>query len=185
MSEQFFISSPIGYLSIFLKKNKLYSISKVNPQTLSVEGSKAQFYFFQMIDKNSLYAFDAGFQKIVREQKISPFAQLVKNQIEDYFHGRLKEFDIPLFERGTDFQKKVWKSLQKIPWGYTKTYGQLAEQLEIPKGSRAIGNCCAKNPFIMVVPCHRVVSKKSLGGFALGLSAKQYLLSLERKGQPF
>ena len=185
MLEQFFISSPVGFLKVCINKNKLYSVSKIKTQTLFVEKSKAQLCFLKMIDENRSHTINDSSQKIVKKQKISPFARFVKNQIEDYFHGRLKKFDIPLFMRGTDFQKKVWKSLQNIPWGQTKTYGQLAERLKIPKGSRAIGNCCAKNPFVIVVPCHRVVSQKGLGGFALGLNAKKYLLSLERKTPVF
>ena len=169
-------------MEICVKQNKLYSISKTNKKTVeqSFKKSKIQSPFLKALDKDLSYIFDPDSQKIITKQKLSPFARKVKQQLKNYFKGNLKDFDIPLYIRGTDFQKKLWKSLQKIPWGKTKTYGQLAEQLKLPKAARAIGNGCAKNPFLIVVPCHRVVSQKALGGFALGLKAKKQLLSLEK-----
>ena len=175
--EQFFISSPLGVLEVCVRQNRLYSVSKLSQKALSGIKSKVS----KTVDKNLSYFFSSDSKKFIR-QNISPFGRLVKSQIRDYFKGQLKEFDIPLSDRGTVFQKKVWKSLQKIPFGKTKTYGQLALQLKTPKGSRAVGNCCAKNPFLLVVPCHRVLSQKGLGGFALGLKAKKQLLFLERAG---
>lgn len=179
--EKFFISSPIGFLEICVKQNRLYSVSKVNQKAVKqlFKQSNSKSFFLKAVDKNLSYIFDPDSQKTVKKQKLSPFARKIKQQFKSYFKGHLKSFAIPLYIKGTDFQKKVWKSLQKIPWGKTKTYGQLARQLNIPKGSRAIGNSCAKNPFLIVVPCHRVLSQKGLGGFALGLKAKKQLLSLE------
>ena len=78
-----------------------------------------------------------------------------------------------MFDRGTEFQKKVWAKLQTIPWGQTTTYSELALTLQNKKAYRAVGSACANNPFLIVVPCHRVLSQKGLGGFALGLKAKQ------------
>ena len=176
MLEQFFISSSLGILEICVKQNKLYSVSRVNPTSVR------QPEILKIMDKNRSYILGENSRKTIKQQKLSVFAGSVKTQIKNYFGRRLKRFDIPLFARGTNFQKKVWKSLRKIPWGQTKTYGQLATQLKIPKGARAIGNCCAKNPFLLVVPCHRVLSHKDLGGFALGLKAKRRLLSLEQIG---
>ena len=74
----------------------------------------------------------------------------------------------------------MWQALQKIPYGKTITYGELALKLGYPKGARFIGQCCAKNPCLILVPCHRVLSQKGLGGFALGLKAKKRLLSIEK-----
>ena len=173
--EQFFISSPIGLLAASIKQEKLYSISRANQTYLFVKRDK----ILKIADKDFSYIVSEASQKIIKQQKLSAFAQKVKYQLHSYFKGELRKFHIPLFVRGTDFQKKVWKALQNIPWGQTKTYGQLADQLNISKGSRAVGNGCAKNPFLIIVPCHRVLSKKGLGGFALGLKTKKQLLALE------
>ena len=110
---------------------------------------------------------------------LSSQAKKIKNQIEKYFSGKNSEFQIPLFKRGTAFQWAVWKNLQKIPYGKTLTYKELARKLGKPKGARVVGQACAKNPFLIVVPCHRVVAQNHLGGFALGLKAKQILLKAE------
>lgn len=120
---------------------------------------------------------------IIRKKTLSPLARKIKRQLKQYFEGQLKQFDIPLLMKGGNFQKKVWRSLQKIPYGQTRTYSELAGQLGSPKGSRAVGGCCGKNPFLIVVPCHRVVAKNGLGGFALGLKAKKQLLSLEQNSK--
>lgn len=173
MTEYFFISSPLSCLKVCIKANKLYSISRVN-KNIKLQNSKPAL---KILDKNLSYVVSP--QGIIKKQKLSSVAQLVKQQLKNYFKGELKAFDVPLFNRGTDFQKAVWKSIQKIPYGQTKTYGQLAVQIKKPKASRALGTCCAKNPFLIVLPCHRVLSQKGLGGFALGLKAKKYLLSLE------
>ena len=110
---------------------------------------------------------------------LSPQAKKVTDQINRYFLKQHSDFQIPLFNRGTDFQKAVWKKLQKIPYGRTVTYKELAQKLGKPKGARAIGQACSKNPFLIVVPCHRVVAQNHLGGFALGLKAKRILLKGE------
>ncbi len=91
----------------------------------------------------------------------------------------LNRRDIILFNRGTDFQRKVWQELIKIPYGQTWTYGEVAKAIGLPKAVRAVGSACAYNPYLILVPCHRVVSKKGLGGFALGLTAKKKLLKHE------
>lgn len=114
---------------------------------------------------------------------LSHSAKKIKNQLEGYFLKKTKNFKISLYERGTLFQKTVWQELQKIPYGKTITYGELAKKIGRPKGARAVGQACAKNPFLIVVPCHRVVSQNHLGGFALGIKAKQILLRGE--GQSF
>ncbi|MCY4512156.1 MAG: methylated-DNA--[protein]-cysteine S-methyltransferase [Bdellovibrionales bacterium] len=110
---------------------------------------------------------------------LSPQARKVKDQINRYFLKQNSDFHISLFHRGTDFQRAVWKKLQKVPYGQTVTYKELAQKLGKPKGARAIGQACAKNPFLIVVPCHRVVAQSHLGGFALGLKAKRILLKGE------
>ena len=102
-------------------------------------------------------------------------------QLEEYFLGERKTFDIPLNPKGTQFMKKVWTSLQKIPYGETRTYKQIAQSIENPKAVRAVGMANNKNPIPIIIPCHRVIgSNGKLVGYALGLKIKQELLDLEK-----
>lgn len=102
-------------------------------------------------------------------------------QLEEYFNGKRKEFNLPLNPRGTEFMKKVWKELQKIPYGETKSYKELAEKIDNPKAVRAVGMANNKNPIPIFIPCHRVIgSNGKLIGYALGLDMKQWLLNLEK-----
>ncbi|ESQ84600.1 methylated-DNA--[protein]-cysteine S-methyltransferase [Asticcacaulis benevestitus] len=101
-------------------------------------------------------------------------------QLDDYFAGRRTIFSLPLAFNGTDFQKQVWQALLAIPFGETRTYGQLAAQLGKPSASRAVGAANGKNPISIIAPCHRVIGGNGkLTGFAGGLEAKAYLLGLE------
>lgn len=104
-----------------------------------------------------------------------------KKELEEYLLGTRKEFDIPLKLSGTLFQKKVWLELQKIPYGKTITYQQLAKNIGNEKASRAVGNACHNNKILIIVPCHRVIGKKSLGGFYYNLNIKKELLEHEKK----
>lgn len=111
-----------------------------------------------------------------------PAAQDVTDQLSEYFSGTRTEFDIPLAPRGTPFQKLVWQELCRIPYGQTRTYGQIAAAIGKPKASRAVGLACRKNPLWILIPCHRVIGKNdSLTGYAGGLELKQKLLDLERQ----
>lgn len=107
-------------------------------------------------------------------------------QLLDYFNGKRKDFDLsPNLTSGTEFQRKVWEEMSKIPPGSTLTYGDLAEKAGNRKAARAVGMAAHRNPIAIVVPCHRVVgSKKSLGGYGMGTWRKKWLLSHERTG-PF
>jgi len=104
----------------------------------------------------------------------------VIRQLQEYFVGALREFEIPLRMEGTEFQKKVWKNLQKIPYGETISYGELAKRIGDPKAVRAVGAANGQNPLPIIVPCHRVIgSNGSLTGFGGGLENKRRLLDLE------
>ena len=93
-----------------------------------------------------------------------------------------REFDLPLAPKGTPFQKAVWAEMNKIPYGETRTYGQLAAAVGKPKASRAVGGACHCNPIVILQPCHRVVgSTGKLTGYAYGVEMKQYLLELEKQ----
>lgn len=108
--------------------------------------------------------------------------QPVKDQLDLYFKGQLKGFDLDLKISGTPFQKQVWERLAQIPYGETTTYGELATELGNPKASRAVGLANGKNPIPIILPCHRVIGKNgSLTGFGGGLPVKEFLLDLERK----
>lgn len=103
-------------------------------------------------------------------------------QLEGYFKGKLTKFDLELHARGTDFQKRVWSELVKIPYGETISYGELANRIGNPNASRAVGMANGKNPISIIVPCHRVIGKDgSLTGFGGGIDVKKKLLALEQK----
>ena len=103
-------------------------------------------------------------------------------QLQEYLEGKRKKFDIPIKLYGTEFQKKVWNELLKIPYGKTVSYEEIAKRIGKPKACRAVGMANHNNPLLIVVPCHRVINKnKKLGGYALGLDIKRMLLEMERK----
>lgn len=109
------------------------------------------------------------------------FAEAAR-QLEAYLAGRLTEFDLPLALHGTQFQRRVWAALQTIPYGQTRSYGQLADQIGQPTASRAVGLANGRNPISIIVPCHRVVGASgSLTGYGGGLDRKRHLLDLERR----
>lgn len=105
-----------------------------------------------------------------------------KIQLEEYFQGTRKQFDLPLSPRGTPFQKRVWAELQCIPFGQTISYLELARKLGDPKVIRASGTANGKNPIAIIIPCHRVIgSNGDLVGYAGGLANKKWLLAHEAK----
>jgi methylated-DNA-[protein]-cysteine S-methyltransferase len=109
-----------------------------------------------------------------------PFGEAVR-QLDAYFAGALTTFDVPLRLDGTPFQRSVWAALLRIPYGETRSYGELAEELGKPGASRAVGLANGKNPVGIIVPCHRVVGASgSLTGYGGGLDRKQRLLTFER-----
>jgi methylated-DNA-[protein]-cysteine S-methyltransferase len=104
-----------------------------------------------------------------------------ERQLSEYFAGKRKAFSIALDMRGTHFQKDVWEALRAIPFGETRSYGQLAKQLGNPRATRAVGAANGRNPVSIIVPCHRVIGASGkLTGFAGGLDTKAHLLSLEK-----
>ena len=101
-------------------------------------------------------------------------------QLDEYFAGQRKVFDLPILLVGTEFQKSVWNELLKIPFGVTRSYGEVARQLEIPKAVRAVANANGANAISILAPCHRIIgSDHSLTGYGGGLVAKKMLLDLE------
>jgi len=109
-------------------------------------------------------------------KKIAPYAR----QLEEYFAGRRRRFDLPLDLRGTDFQKRCWQELLKIPYGETRSYADIARAIGNPSAVRAVGLANGQNPIAIIVPCHRVIgSDCSLTGYGGGLETKRKLLELE------
>jgi len=109
-----------------------------------------------------------------------PVLCMAKAQLAEYFAGKRTEFSLPLKFEGTDFQKRVWRGLQQIPYGKTWSYGQLASAVGSPKAFRAVGAANARNPLSIVIPCHRVIGADgTLTGFGGGMNNKAVLLTLE------
>ncbi|MGN1445124.1 MAG: methylated-DNA--[protein]-cysteine S-methyltransferase [Eubacteriales bacterium] len=109
-----------------------------------------------------------------------PLLDRAVGELEAYFSGTRRVFDIPLDPAGTDFQKRVWAAVSRIPYGRTLTYGQVATDLGAPGACRAVGMAAGRNPILILVPCHRVIGADgSLTGYAGGLEMKRALLALE------
>lgn len=116
----------------------------------------------------------------VQDEADHPVLTRTAAQLAEYFAGERRSFDLPLDFRGTDFQKSVWAQLLAIPFGETRSYGEIARKLGNPTASRAIGAANGRNPISIIAPCHRVVGASgSLTGFAGGLETKAFLLKLE------
>ena len=114
----------------------------------------------------------------------SPVLLETERQLQEYFAGTRNQFELELDFTGTDFPKQVWQALLTIPFGETRSYSQIATQIGSPKAVRAVGAANGRNPISIVAPCHRVIGASGrLTGFAGGLEAKQYLLTLE-DGEP-
>lgn len=115
------------------------------------------------------------------EIKETELIKKAKKQLDEYFNGERKEFNLPLELKGTEFQRKVWKALINIAYGRTKTYKEIAIEVGNEKACRAVGMANNKNPIAIIIPCHRVIgSNNKLVGYAGGLELKEKLLSLEK-----
>ena len=104
-----------------------------------------------------------------------------ERQLAEYFDKKRRTFELPLHLSGTDFQLRVWNALTEIPFGETRSYRDIAEAAGSPKACRAVGNAVGKNPFLIVLPCHRVIaSDGTIGGFSADIRIKKYLLEFEK-----
>lgn len=154
MYAQSFLETSHGILEISCSKSALLSV-----------------YFIDSRPKESKYS----------ESQLS---QQVKKQLQDYLDGKITEFDVPLGAKGTKFQQQVWQALCDIPYGETRSYGDIAKSIGNPKAVRAVGAANGKNPISIIVPCHRVIGANGkLTGYAGGLSRKEWLLTLEDRAQ--
>jgi len=121
----------------------------------------------------------SGLSEWTEDSSARPFAATIR-QLQEYFTGARREFDLPLRAQGTQFQQRAWKSLSEIPYGETRSYGEQAKRIGNPRASRAVGLANGSNPLPIVVPCHRVIGADgSLTGFGGGLERKRWLLSHE------
>ena len=117
-----------------------------------------------------------------REEGRTPLTGLVFRQVSEYLEGRRREFDFPYLLEGTEFQRKVWRALCDIPYGETRTYGEVAAAVGNPRAYRAVGMANHQNPILIAVPCHRVIGADGrLVGYGSGLDMKEALLRLEKR----
>lgn len=149
------------------------------------------FYFNSPIGAIGISADEGRISRIfyvggsrAESENVPAVIALAKKQLEEYFKGARKSFELPIYQKGTPFQRAVWNELIKIPYGETVTYGEIAARVGNPRASRAVGMANNKNPIMIVVPCHRVIGKNGrLTGYAGGLDVKAALLELERQNQ--
>ena len=119
-------------------------------------------------------------QGITAEPGDTPLLRTAADQVQAFFTGQLKDFDVPMRLDGTSFQRRVWAALQSIPYGQTISYKQLADRVESVAGFRAVGAANGRNPISIIVPCHRVINHDGkLGGYGGGLPRKRWLLDHE------
>lgn len=145
-----FINTPVGALEITGNSEGLTAISFKDSDSISIS------------------------------KKIPTELEDAVDQLQEYFQGKRVEFNLKLYPEGTDFQKRVWKQLQEIPFGKTLSYQQMANNLGDPKVIRAAASANGKNPISIIIPCHRVIgSDGSLTGYAGGLHRKKWLLEHE------
>jgi methylated-DNA-[protein]-cysteine S-methyltransferase len=155
MKNIYFHKTPIGKIAIAMKEKFLINI----------------FYEYQLgsLEKDK---FVEGETKEMKN---------ICNQIQEYLRGERKNFDVQMQLNGTIFQKKVWEQLVKIPYGETRSYKEIAQQIGVSKGARAVGMANHNNPIPIIIPCHRVIGiSGNLVGYGGGLDLKQQLLSLEK-----
>ncbi len=142
-----------------------------------VEDGTAVTYVELLKEKDS-HTIKERFNQVKLEE--SGLLMEAAKQLKEYFDGTRKHFTISLNPKGTSFQLRVWEALQRIPYGETRTYGQIAEAVGNDKASRAVGMANHNNPIMLFIPCHRVIgANKSLVGYAAGLEVKEWLLKLE------
>lgn len=154
-----FYPSPIGILKIEFSNSALLSID-FEEQIREIKNNCSDHFY--------------------KDKKVLQIYNLIFDQLNQYFIGQRQEFDIPVKLNGTEFEKKVWNYLKKIPYGKTASYKEVAESIELPGAARAVGRANNKNPISIIIPCHRVISADgSLNGYADGVWRKRWLLNHE------
>jgi methylated-DNA-[protein]-cysteine S-methyltransferase len=157
MANVFFYDYPVGTIGI-----------------AEEDGAITRVFFGSKIKK-------AGSESVPFDKRETPLIGKTAAQLAEYFEGKRETFNMPLDLKGTDFQIAVWKALQTIPFGETRSYGEIAAQIGKPLAARAVGMANNRNPIVIIVPCHRVIGRDgSLTGYGGGLAVKQFLLELEQ-----
>jgi methylated-DNA-[protein]-cysteine S-methyltransferase len=152
------ITSPVGILTLVTDNKSLTQIGWENSGSVPVQRDPAY------------------------EDENHPLLLQAAEELNEYFAGKRQSFSIDVDPEGTEFQKKVWKALLTIPFGKTKTYGEVAAAIGNPDAVRAVGGAANKNPVPVIIPCHRVIGADGkLVGFGGGLNRKEYLLEIEGK----
>ena len=154
-----------------MKTGKYYSIyeTKMGSITIGSDGDKITHVLFGDCSDHFL------------EKSEMHLLNQAAKQMEEYFEGSRVKFDIPYHAEGTVFQEKVWEALCQIPYGQTRSYKQIAEMIQHPKASRAVGMANNKNPIAIIIPCHRVIGADgSLSGYGGGTDKKTFLLKMEK-----
>ena len=155
MTTNYTFKTPIGFIKICEENKKITS--------LSLQREEPEIALSSNSTKHSELLYEAY------------------RQINEYFAGKRKKFELPICGMGTTFQKQVWEELQRIPYGETRSYEDIAIGIGNPKAVRAVGQANNKNPLLIIVPCHRVIHKNgNISGFACGTEVKKYLLDLEK-----
>ncbi len=133
------------------------------------------------LNDSQIFSVEFVNQNFKTEKISNPLLKECRDQLDAFFAKKLFKFDLPLAinQQGTDFQRAVWQAIAKIPYGKTLSYQDIAHKIDNAKAVRAVGNACNKNPYCIVVPCHRVVSSSGLGGYAHGSKMKLWLFDLE------
>ncbi len=154
------LSFPDVLLRVYGTRDALTRLQFVTERSTQDEGSNGQY---EAVPKDDL-----------------PLFQDLRRQLAEYFNQSRRKFTLPVRTRGTVFQEEVWRLLSEIPYGETRSYGELAQKLGHKNKARAVGGAAHVNPLPILVPCHRLVgSTGALTGFAAGLEVKEYLLRLE------
>ena len=155
--------------------------SPVGPLTLVSDSGKLVGCYFSNSDFAKRLLAELGPASSNRDAIL----EAARKELELFFARRLKKFTVPVAPRGTEFQRSVWRALQKIPFGATASYGDIAKQVGKPNAMRAVGAANGKNPVCIIIPCHRVIGADgSLTGFGGGIERKKYLLNLESADPP-
>jgi len=158
------LDSPVGTLLAGVTNDALCFLEFSDPQRIELQTGRL---------RNRLRA------EVISSRR--PLLDTLTQQLDDYFAGKRRTFDVPLAYPGTDFQQRVWSALLEIPYGQTCSYLTLAKRVGSPDAVRAVGQANGMNPIAIVIPCHRVInSSGALGGYGGGLPRKQHLLNLER-----
>ena len=154
----FMFTTPIGNLEIKNKNGIISSVIFVNENKDKDKDNDENIPFFIWLDE-------------------------VKAEFEEYFKGSSEKMEVKGHQSGTKFQKMVWQEISKIPYGETRTYGNIAESINLPKSYRGVASACGMNRLAIIIPCHRVVGKKDLGGYRWGVEKKKWLLAFEKSNK--